>query len=411
MKKTERIRLGKIALLVGLPILILFGLIRIVMNVFGALPDVVIPSHTMPAINARDYFLKAGGQLQSEKAIKPLLVKRAAVAGTSDHSAPDAEQTKLLSANSVTLVTLRQGLSFPYMEQAVRSFDTDLPYYKKYRSLGMLLRLEADARAAKGDYAGAVDSCLDAIQMGEMIPRGGTVIGMMVGEGIVRNGEKNCGKYATHLTDSEAHSAVKRLERIQNLHIPYSEVLTEEKYSVQGSMQELFGKPDSLKSLYDGVEKANDDSANKDEEQQPKSLKGLLYIFPNKRASFLNYTHYMDELIAAAKQPYTANALPIPIPEDMVCQMICPVFTSAGEKDREIRARLGILELRLAIRAYELDHGHLPDTLAQLVPAYLTHLPDDPHAAKGSYGYTRNKVGYTLFSTSGYIPPKPKKQH
>jgi len=37
----------------------------------------------------------------------------------------------------------------------------------------------------------------------------------------------------------------------------------------------------------------------------------------------------------------------------------------------------------LAIRLYEIDHGHRPETLAELVPEYLTHIPEDPFAENG----------------------------
>ena len=36
--------------------------------------------------------------------------------------------------------------------------------------------------------------------------------------------------------------------------------------------------------------------------------------------------------------------------------------------------------IALAIRLYEVDHGHRPETLAELVPAYLPEVPADPFA-------------------------------
>lgn len=37
----------------------------------------------------------------------------------------------------------------------------------------------------------------------------------------------------------------------------------------------------------------------------------------------------------------------------------------------------------LAIRLYEVDHGHRPKTLVELVPDYLPHVPEDPFAENG----------------------------
>ncbi len=48
----------------------------------------------------------------------------------------------------------------------------------------------------------------------------------------------------------------------------------------------------------------------------------------------------------------------------------------------------------LAIRLYEIDHGHRPPTLAELVPAYLPAVPLDPFVADGR--------------TVGYLPDAPQ---
>jgi len=47
--------------------------------------------------------------------------------------------------------------------------------------------------------------------------------------------------------------------------------------------------------------------------------------------------------------------------------------------------------LFLAVRAYETEHGALPDSLAQLVPAYLPRLPADPFSGK-PFRYLRSGV-------------------
>jgi hypothetical protein len=53
-----------------------------------------------------------------------------------------------------------------------------------------------------------------------------------------------------------------------------------------------------------------------------------------------------------------------------------------------------LLRLKLAIRAYRLDHGSLPQELSQLVPAYLSAVPIDP------YDPLRKPLRYRIYDDS-----------
>ena len=69
--------------------------------------------------------------------------------------------------------------------------------------------------------------------------------------------------------------------------------------------------------------------------------------------------------------------------------------------DAETRRRA--LLVQLALEAYRLDHGEYPDSLTDLTPDYLEHLPDDPYANK-PFGYRPR--GFDLpVAYEGYVPP------
>lgn len=69
-----------------------------------------------------------------------------------------------------------------------------------------------------------------------------------------------------------------------------------------------------------------------------------------------------------------------------------------GLRDRE-QAKTGLLIAELALRAYQLDHGTLPDQLEQLTPEYLTELPVDPFAPEGRpLRYICTEDGHVLYS-------------
>jgi hypothetical protein len=60
-------------------------------------------------------------------------------------------------------------------------------------------------------------------------------------------------------------------------------------------------------------------------------------------------------------------------------------------------ARLRILIVELGVRAYELQHGRPPATLAELVPDILPRIPQDPYAA-GLIRYKPTQEGYVIYS-------------
>jgi hypothetical protein len=66
--------------------------------------------------------------------------------------------------------------------------------------------------------------------------------------------------------------------------------------------------------------------------------------------------------------------------------------------DRKVKSRLLILEL--AMRAYQLQTGRLPEELSNLVPKFLLAVPDDPYGS-GPLKYRRSEDSYSLYSV-GY---------
>src|SRR5262249_42784272 len=135
-----------------------------------------------------------------------------------------AEKTTLVAKNAKALKVFREGLPFAYQEPAVRSAATLLPHFAKFRNLARLLALESQVRASHGDYNSAFNSCLDCIQMGQMIPRGGILLGMLVGSSCQGIGQRSAGLYIEHLNATQCRPAAKRLEAIIAQHVPYADV-------------------------------------------------------------------------------------------------------------------------------------------------------------------------------------------
>jgi hypothetical protein len=200
------------------------------------------------------------------------------------------------------------------------------------------------------------------------------------------------------------------MEGVIALHMPWADMMQEEKWTGQAEMIALFRDPKWRQGLQNPL--GNDDNSDEesaDKRSRMEKLKENLRLYMvNKHEVLYNYTRYMDQLIANARQPYAAH-LPEPsVPDDPVNQAMAISGAMGRDKSVQVESQAALLCLRLAIQAYHLEHSAYPPTLQTLVPDYLSKLPDDPYAMQGSYGYTRDKVGYTLTSGAGPAPnPRP----
>ena len=73
---------------------------------------------------------------------------------------------------------------------------------------------------------------------------------------------------------------------------------------------------------------------------------------------------------------------------------------------------LAATELAVALRRYQIDHGHYPEALSALVPAYLSVLPIDPLTGQPPL-YERQSAGFRLRTEpgqrmTGIMEPSPE---
>ena len=141
-----------------------------------------------------------------------------------------AEKRALLNEHRDALAKLREGLKYPYMDVYLRRWDTLLPYYSQFRTLARLLRLEAELKAAQGDWNGAMQSSLDAMQMGVDMEHGGPLTGRLVGIACEAIGQQEAWKIIEHLDARQAKAAAARLQAIRAGHAPFAETMQEEEW-------------------------------------------------------------------------------------------------------------------------------------------------------------------------------------
>lgn len=318
----------------------------------------------MPKRNAFDLYVTAGRQMQVHAQLAHL-----------EHLSP-AQQAILVEKNTPALKTLRQGLSLPYQPPPARSINDKFPFYQQQRDLARLLAAESHVKAAHGDWRGAVNSNLDSIELGIQVVHGSPLIGCLVGLACQAIGHRPLWAAVGHLNAADARAACRRLQVIQNRQMPFGDTMQEEQWFGQAAYQEYLDSPNIKK--------------------YPTFLKSI---------ALSDYTQYMDQAVANARQSYAAHlAEPVP-PRGLVSNVVfplsvifLPVFNDFHLREADNRTQNSLLTVALALRAYRLEHGAYPATFSSLVPSYLPAIPSDPFALSGPLHYRRTKSGFVLYS-------------
>jgi hypothetical protein len=356
---------------------------------FNDLPAIVIPNPKMPSPNAFDYFTRAGSSVVDGTKVGYAIEAH----HVPDPSAPydrdytQAEKEFLVGENAPSLKTLRQGFAYPYLNLPARSFSALFSYCAKERGLARLLTLEGQTRGGRGDWGGAVNSNLDAVQEGEMIPHGSVLIGGLVGMACEAIGRKPIWHSYDHLNAEQAQAAARRLEEVAPHEISSADTMQEEEWLGQAGLMEILRAPNWRHQLSYAL--FPDGGAPGME---------VRLMFMSKRGILNNYTAYMNQLVADARKPYAVAPPPPPIPNDPISQMLVPVYDKVGLKSADNQTQNALLMTTLALHAYHLEHGTYPSTLAALAPTYLKAVPSDPFARSGPLRYHQSGSGYVLYS-------------
>ena len=377
------------------------------------LPVIAIPTPVMPNPNAYDLLLQAAMQMKFSiklhNAIGPSLNPPTAPVttdlemlsfylrdrgtGSTNQWLPVkptlTEMQTLVRANAAGFITLHRAFQQEFREPPVRSFDQDWSNISSFHRISRCLNAAGMVKSASGDWPGAMDDDLDAIQLGELLPRGGEIGAMQVGVFMQSVGCKHAWTCVPHLNATQARDAAWRLEKMMQVHVALSDTLLEEKYSAEASMLELFQSPDWRNKFMCLLGRGGS--------IYPAGLEWRLLLI-NKRAVIADYAAYMDASIANARLPYAVPKTPPVIPTDPITTWVCRHYAGTPFKETLARTQNALLDVTLALHAYQLEHAHYPARLSTLVPAYLHAIPADPFALTGPLRYRLNGQQYVLYS-------------
>jgi hypothetical protein len=288
------------------------------------------------------------------------------------------EKESLLREYAAPLQLVRSGFALPYQAPPVRSTSATLSYLGEYRQLGRVLALEARVKDARGDAGGAMNSCLDAMELGAQIGHGSTLTGWLTGSAISALGQEPAWRLAGRLNAAQCRAAARRLEHIIAIQTPYAAVVEEEKWYSLAILQEILrGRNWRTEGSYS------------DRNQIP-LIGGLISYAKlaqfSKQRIVDDFVRLSDQQIAEAKRPYrdisriSAN-WDAEASRDPVTAALYPHamdYRFVGLAGRQ--AQLSLLAGTLALRAYELEHPNRALEVRGLVPEYLSAIPTDPFA-------------------------------
>jgi len=357
-------------------------------------PLATMPTAPMPNPNAYDFYIAAGHARTQSKQIDAIMKKP--IAPRTPEEEKELERIEaMIQQEAPALQLLHQGFAYEYRNPPSAPGALH-PEYSVFRGIARLLAMQSRVRAARGDWNGAADSSLDAIRMGEDIPHGGALIAAMVGIACQSIGQSTMWDTVDHLNAAQSRAAAQRLQSIMERRYAYAETMLEEKRVGQVGFQETLRKV----SMRTALSTANSLSFNFRGESVSTSPRyvAALYLLYGKKLLMHNYVTYMDQLAVLDRQPYGLHLPPPSLPSDPITKNFLTIFYMSRLNSVRTETQNSLLLVTLLLHAFQLEHGHYPNALAELAPAYLKGLPDDPFAAQGTFHYLLKGSDYVLYS-------------
>ncbi len=310
----------------------------------------------------------------------------------------------LVTKNRRALELTRQALQVPH-EGFLASTEEDIARqmeeHRITRQLARLLGDEGRFKAEVGDEAGAVQSYLDTLQLGQHIRRDASLIGILVSNAVESIAQAHLGKLLPNLNAIEAQAAVQRIEGLLAKRLPFAQSLQAEADFGAQRVRQLAQVPDHA-PLRAGF--ADELEAHYRELMAWETAQAVQpYILSNQKpAPNEQLAAEMEAAVDAAQeapgQPNAANALDTRTIAERVFAPIRPVIHRARLNEVRTQTFNALLLTSLALHAYQLENKEEAAELKQLVPKYLKAVPLDPFGHEEPLRYTVRDGEYVLYS-------------
>lgn len=268
------------------------------------------------------------------------------------------------NAPALALVRLALALQQPVVVPPLR-FEGDLSDDFKFnagmRELARQFSQESDVRLADGDFAGAMNSRLDAMELGAVTGHG-VLISMLVGVAIESIGLKDADKFAAHLGAVQCREAAARLKTIEARRTTLAQTLREEQRFALRSTLANFGNFKGMaepKPAEDGTFPTAQDIA------------GFKALTPETLTR--NSARLFDAVVeAAALPPSRAKNFPLPQDLDLFTKTSLALVEGGRYRfgfDRTV-AQSRLVRAALELRAAKLEAGAYPTDFTALIDPF-----------------------------------------
>lgn len=373
-------------------------------------PNFVIPpAPSAPRPNGFDYFVRAA----------QVFVREPDSLRKSDEPKPNPQSPKgfvehypvkarkaWIRQNVGALRLLRQGLK--YQSQHPPRTDT-IRAYSNFRGLVRLLVSESRLFVTKGDWNSAAQPALDCIRFGYATARAGPYAAYILGDANVTLGIDALQEVSEGLDANTAKDAAHQLYDLTKTAPTVSDALQEEKWMQLQNYRIIFSDS-NWRHQFAGVEARGEsfglflDSMTTGRKPTYWDgtkiigvyLKGRFRMLRySKRRLAQNYIAVVDEAIAASQKPYRNTELERGA--DYFCDLFVNSYDGARWMEARSQTKQSQLIAALALCAYKLEKGIYPAVLSELVPSYLTAVPQDVFDNK-PLCYKRDGASYKLWS-------------
>jgi len=288
----------------------------------------------------------------------------------------------VVARNAPALATLREALRAGISVPTAKTYSDTMNFSlnARTREMARQLAIESDVRFADGDFAGAMNSKLDALEFSVQFGRGSLLKGL-VGVAVESIGRTDFEKVAAHLDAPQCRAAAARLASIEAGRAPFAQIVEQESQESQTLLLSIL--PNVQKEIQTpSVAKANDYS--------PQQVAQIEALTPDRLRS--DTQTFFAPIIARASQPYSSTLAPLPLAPN-------PLLAGKEELFNKTRLRFGfergrtfnlLLQSALGLRAQKKERGAYPDTF---------QTPLDPFSPDSSpLVYKKTATGYLLYS-------------
>lgn len=285
----------------------------------------------------------------------------------------------VITNNESSLMAFDEALKATEFQVPEHQFTDDGSYLSDWKSLGQIAAIRAQQSYRAGKEQEAVAQALDLVRMGNRMQNaGGPIINYLVGEAVRAMGVNAIRGWLadTKMTSEQLKQLAADLRPLCDNAGALTNSLCAEYQAMKQALVDIRAGRDS--GYGQGV---------------PLAKVHILPVY-NERKTLAKFAGYIRTLQAGIKLPasqidltaYQRPNAPIKLllggnlVGDVMFYMVAPALGGDKQSAAKVKAEatLGLV----AIKAFQLKHGKLPETLNELVPEFLPAVPMDDYDGK-----------------------------